>query len=331
MEESTRLNHKGCAVSPEQAKLGFSAKMYYYLKPLLPRWLQIMLRSKYTRIMQRQCIQVWPISQEVGKLPRNWSGWPEQKKFALLLTHDMESSRGVDRCEQLIRLEEKLGFRSCIFFVADECPPSSDLRDDLTRRGFEVGVHGLKHDGRLYASRGEFQRRAVVINRYLKEWNSVGFRSPCMHHNLRWLLDLKTIYDCSTFDTDPFEPQSDGVETIFPFWVPGDEKRPGYIELPYTIPQDFTVFVLLKERTIDIWRRKLDWIVERGGMALLITHADYMVLDGNRARCDEYPLGYYEEFLNYVKRRYQGQYWQVLPRDMARFWAEDQTKHDEVL
>jgi hypothetical protein len=30
------------------------------------------------------------------------------------------------------------------------------------------------------------------------------------------------------------------------------------------------------EKTISIWKKKLDWIVEKGGMALLITHPDYM-------------------------------------------------------
>ena len=146
-----------------------------------------------------------------------------------------------------------------------------ELRQELTADGFEVGVHGLNHDGKLYSSKAEFDRRAKRINRYLKEWNAVGFRSPAMHHNLEWLKALNIEYDASTFDTDPFEPQPDGVGTIFPFWVARDDGT-GYVELPYTLPQDFTLFVLMKERTIDIWKKKLDWIAEKGGMAL-IEHA----------------------------------------------------------
>ena len=42
-----------------------------------------------------------------------------------------------------------------------------------------------------------------------------------MQHNLQWLHALNAEYDSSTFDTDPFEPEPDGVGTIFPFWVPG--------------------------------------------------------------------------------------------------------------
>lgn len=331
MEVSITLNNRDSEASTDKTELRLSKRIYYYIKPFLPRKLQIMLRSRYARIIQQQYKQIWPINPKAGTPPKHWSGWPEQKKFALILTHDMESVRGVERCKQLMELEEKFGFRSCIFFVADKYPLSSKLRDDLHRRGYEVGIHGLKHDGRLYASKGEFQKRAVLINRYLQEWNSVGFRSPCMYHNLEWLLDLKTKYDCSTFDTDPFEPQSDGVDTIFPFWVPGDKNRHGYVELPYTLAQDFTLFVLLKERTIEIWKKKLDWIVEQGGMVLLNTHADYMAFNGNRPGCDEYPAGYYEEFLNYIQKRYEGRYWHVLPRDMAHFLSEEQLKHNKAM
>ena len=48
----------------------------------------------------------------------------------------------------------------------------------------------------------------------------MGFRTPTMFHHLEWTGELDIEYDSSTFDTDPFEPQPDGVGTIFPFWVP---------------------------------------------------------------------------------------------------------------
>jgi len=76
------------------------------------------------------------------------------------------------------------------------------------------------------------------------------------------------------------------------------------------------------EKNIDIWKNKLDWIVENGGMALLITHPDYMRFDGNKLTIEEYPVKYYEEFLDYIKDTYKGQYWPVVPNEMARFWAK---------
>jgi hypothetical protein len=107
-----------------------------------------------------------------------------------------------------------------------------------------------------------------------------------MLHNLEWLQELEIRYDASTFDTDPFEPQPDGAKTIFPFWVPR-ESGGGYVELPYTLAQDSTVFLVLKERTIDLWKKKLDWLVERGGMVLLGAHPDYMSFNGSVCERDE--------------------------------------------
>ncbi|MEN6421067.1 MAG: glycosyltransferase [Smithella sp.] len=141
-----------------------------------------------------------------------------------------------------------------------------------------------------------------------------------MYHNLDWLHDLDIQYDASTFDTDPFEPQSDGMGTIFPFWVAGNNGRPGYVELPYTLPQDFLLYILMRQKNIDIWKQKLDWIVQQGGMALFISHPDYMNFNGSNSP-EKYPMQYYEVFLTYIKTKYKDQYWHVLPKDLARFWA----------
>jgi hypothetical protein len=143
-----------------------------------------------------------------------------------------------------------------------------------------------------------------------------------MHHNLDWIHELNVEYDASTFDTDPFEPQPDGVGTIFPFLVRGNSDQRAYVELPYTLPQDFTLFVLMREKDIGIWKRKLDWIVKCGGMVLLNTHPDYMNFDGKKGGMDEYPVGHYVEFLEYIKLKYEGIYWHILPREIARFWSK---------
>jgi hypothetical protein len=163
----------------------------------------------------------------------------------------------------------KAGIQTSFNFVPERYSVSSQLRHNLNSNGFEVGVHGLYHVGKLYKSKELFQRRAKRINHYLKDWNAIGFRSPSMHYNLEWIHDLNIEYDASTFDTDPFEPWTQGVRMIFPFRVSNDSTQSGYVELPYTLPQDFTLFVLMKQKNIDIWKKKLDWIVEQGGMALL--------------------------------------------------------------
>lgn len=297
--------------------------IYYRCKPLIPRRFQIWLRGKVVTRKRQACSSIWPILETAGKPPEGWSGWPEQKRFAFVLTHDVDTACGQEKCLKLMDIEMSLGFRSSFNFVPERYEVDPALRNNLLDKGFEVGVHGLKHDGRLYSSQKVFQERAIKINHYLKEWKSVGFRSPSMHHNLDWLHELNIEYDASTFDTDPFEPQSDGMGTIFPFWVPGDSDQGSYVELPYTLPQDSTLFILMQEKSIDLWKQKLDWIADKGGMALLNSHPDYMNFDRKKLGIEEYRAEYYDEFLHYIKDKYKGQYWHVLPKDIARFWAQE--------
>lgn len=219
----------------------------------------------------------------------------------------------------MMQLERRLGFRSSFNFVPEgEYRVPDALRETLNGAGFEVGIHGLHHDGKLYQSKEEFAIRAAKIRDYARLWNVAGFRSPFMQHNLGWLHELGMEYDSSTFDTDPFEPQPDAVETIFPFWVAGNDGR-GYVELPYTLAQDFLLFVILRENSIDIWKQKVDWIASHGGMVMLNTHPDYCCFDSKPGR-SEFPVQYYEELLGYIKEKYQGDYWDALPREAARYY-----------
>ena len=272
--------------------------------------------------LRKQIGDVWPVIPGSERLPENWPGWPDGKKFAFVLTHDVESKAGLNRCRSLMQLELDLGFRSSFNFVPEgSYRVPAELREELTATGFEVGIHDLKHDGRLFTSRRNFRRRAARINRYGREWNASGFRSGFMLRNVDWLHDLDVQYDASTFDTDPFEPQPEGAHTIFPYWVShpdGDSSSEGYVELPYTLPQDSTLFLVLGETTPEIWMRKLDWIAEHGGMALVIVHPDYLSFSGSRQTATSYPVELYREFLTYVKTTYPGEYWHALPKEVAK-------------
>lgn len=294
-------------------------KIYYIIKPFLPRQIQIILRQALIKWQRPKYWNVWPILRRAAAKPDNWQGWPEDKKFAVVLTHDVELQKGHDRCLQLAEIEQNLGFRSSFNFVPERYRVDEALLAQLRNRGFEIGVHGLNHDGKLYSSREEFMARAAKINQYLKRWHAVGFRSPAMHHNLEWLKALDVLYDASTFDTDPFEPQSDGVGTIFPFIVSDATTQRSYVELPYTLAQDFTLFVLMKEKNIELWKQKVDWIARHGGMVLVNTHPDYISFDGHPGR-EEFPAAYYIELLDYIRTNYSNDYWHALPREVADFW-----------
>ena len=86
-------------------------RLYYRIKPLIPRRLQIEMRRIIVRRKRARYADVWPIDQKAAKPPEGWAGWPEGKKFALVLTHDVDTARGQERCRQLMELEERLGLR----------------------------------------------------------------------------------------------------------------------------------------------------------------------------------------------------------------------------
>jgi glycosyltransferase involved in cell wall biosynthesis len=348
-----------------------SNRLYYQLKPYLPWRFRMALRRVVARWKRKSCANVWPINEAAGRQPAGWPGWPDGKRFAFLITHDVEGSEGLAKCRQLMELEMQMGFRSSFNFIPEgEYSVSREFRKELQENGFEVGVQDLKHDGMLFQNREAFRQGAKQINRYMHDWGAVGFRSAFMFHNLEWAHDLDIDYSSCTFDTDPFEPQPDDVGTIFPFWVPavaaGSSKfevrrsmfdvnsspsseirnrkseignqgsvppsplvtrhsspAGGYVELPYTMPQDSTLFFVLREKTTDIWKKKLDWIVQRGGMALVNVHPDYLGFNKHDRHSAEYPAAWYEAFLHYIRDRYGNEFWNVPPREVARWYKNN--------
>lgn len=296
-------------------------RLFYFFKPVIPRSFQLSLRKLLVKKQAKKYKDVWPILSGSEKKPKNWKGWPEGKDFAFVLTHDVELRRGHDKCRELLKLEKKLGFKSLFNFVAERYKVDKELRDFIVSEGFEVGIHGIKHDGKKFKNKKIFNKRALKINQYLKEWDVVGFRAPAVQHNLEWIGELDIEYDLSTFDTDPFEPQPDGVGTIFPFLVERKSGEPGYVELPYTLDQDFTLFILMNESSPQMWIDKLNWIADNGGMALLIVHPDYVNLN-NQKKTEEYPVNYYLDFLRYVSKNFEGRYWNALPKDVAMYYKK---------
>jgi glycosyltransferase involved in cell wall biosynthesis len=295
-------------------------RLYYRIKPLVPAFARRGIRRWFALKKRPRVLDVWPVLPGSEQPPAGWPGWPQGKKFAFVLTHDVEGPDGVAKCRRLMELEMRYGFRSSFNFIPEgDYRVTRELREELTRNGFEVGVHDLHHDGKLYQSREIFVEYATQINRYLKEWGAVGFRAGFMLHNLDWLADLEIQYDASTFDTDPFEPQPDGVGTIFPFWKDCAKGR-GYVELPYTLPQDSTLFLLFKEHAPEMWLKKLDWIAAHGGMALVNVHPDYLRFPGESASQFTFPFEIYERLLQYVREKIN-ECWHCLPKELAAFAA----------
>jgi hypothetical protein len=301
---------------------GWKLKAYYAIRPVLPRWIQLMLRRSYRQKQEVRTFPAWPIEPTIADTVREVlltaarsdtnggvhriSPWPQASQFAFVVTHDVEWDAGLRIAPKLAKIEQRHGFVSSFNIVPERYPIDWNIVNELRAMGCEIGVHGLKHDGKLFLSRKVFQKRLVKIHKYAKEWGAVGFRSPATLRNLEWMPELRFEYDSSYFDTDPYEPQPGGCCTIWPFFI-GD-----LLELPMTMPQDHTVFEILGHTDIKLWREKSDWIAGQGGMVLINVHPDYM----NSSR----RLELYEEFLVHMKQK-QGM-WHALPRDVARWWKD---------
>jgi peptidoglycan/xylan/chitin deacetylase (PgdA/CDA1 family) len=286
---------------------------YYALKPLLPRRLQIAMRRRYAKRQMRTEFPRWPIEPLLVERRRAELGasrspptpeWPHGNRFAAILTHDVEGPAGVARVPEIIELERRHGFVSSWNFVAEWYPIDPGLLDHVRDSGCEVGLHGIKHDCKLFESRASFEAELPAIHRYLAEWDAVGFRSPATHRNADWMPELGALYDSSFPDTDPFEPQAGGCCSILPFFL-GE-----MVELPITLVQDHTLWEILREDTIELWTSKSEWIAENGGLVNLITHPDYLDRPSR--------LRMYEEFLEYLAA--QDGCWHALPREVAAWW-----------
>lgn len=298
---------------------GIKQLYYQIVRPFLPSFFRPLLR-KFIFLRKKNNILNWPIEDRFVRFQfevikkilekenlhavKYIHFWPYGKRFAFVLTHDVEGVSGYDYIWDVVALEEKYGFRSSFNFVPEAYQVNLQFVEELQERGFEVGVHGLKHDGKLFSSRRIFNERCRKINAYAKKWRSVGFRSPMTHRNPEWMQSLDIEYDLSFFDTDPYEPMPGGTMSIWPFCL-GQ-----FIELPYTLAQDHTLMVTLGEKTPKLWLEKVDFIKRYCGMALVNTHPDYL-----REECH---LSIYEEFLHQV--RAHGEYWHALPREVARWW-----------
>jgi hypothetical protein len=296
------------------------SELFYSIKPLFPRPLQLGLRRAIAGIQRRKHADIWPINEGAALPPPGWNGWPEGKRFAWDLHHDVETSAGQDKCSALMDLEERLGVRSTFFIVPERYPVSESLIEEIKRRGFGLGVHGLHHDGKLFQSYEKFRKDAERINGYLRAWGTRGFSAPSMIYRHEWMHHLDIDHSTGAFDTDPFAPEPSPTPTIFPFIVRAEARANRFVELPCTLVQDHTLFVILKERTIDVWKRKMDWIAAHKGLALFITHPDYMNFDAQRPNGpEEYPTRFYSEMISYVQATYAGQYWNPLSADLAAF------------
>jgi hypothetical protein len=241
--------------------------------------------------------------------------WPNGYKWAFVLTHDVELAEGLAAVGRVAGLERAHRLRSSWNLVPRRYEIDPSCVSDLLDAGFEVGVHGMYHDGRDVESWSIWQERLPLAYEAAERWDAVGFRSAASHRNHDWMGSLKFDYDSSWPDTDPFEPQNGGCCTWLPFF------NGELVELPVTLRQDHTLFVILGHEDETAWVEKTNFLREQGGMALIDTHPDYLT--------DERIFSAYARYLQRFADDETA--WQALPREVSAWWrrrAESWLEHD---
>jgi peptidoglycan/xylan/chitin deacetylase (PgdA/CDA1 family) len=293
---------------------------YYRARPLLPRTVQMRMRRSFSRVQSKSRFPRWPIETAlhdfydflfttVGGIagePVPFIGlWPHKWTWALVLTHDVEAQVGYEKLPELLRVEVEAGYRSSWNFVPqNRYVVADELVETLREQGFEVGVHGFNHDGRDLASLATLNRRLPAMRAYAERWQAKGFRSPGTLRSTELMPLLGFDYDSSYTDTAPFEPQAGGCCTWLPYLIED------LVELPITLTQDHTLFDLLGHRDETVWLEKARFLRQRGGMALVLTHSDYV---GNPYLLDSYRR-LLQEFADDATA------WKALPRDVSDWW-----------
>jgi hypothetical protein len=293
---------------------------YYAVKPLIPRGIQLALRRRYARRQAARAFPAWPIEPvlvnashaEIRERLRTSAAaaiplvgyWPRPYRAASVLTHDVEGPEGISNIGRILEIERRHGLVSSWNFVAEDYPIPEGVFDLIRAAGGEIGLHGIKHDGKLFQSRARFEADLPKIHAYMARWDAVGFRSPATHRRAEWMHELGCLYDSSFPDTDPFEPQPGGCCSILPFMF-GD-----VVELPLTLVQDHTLWEILQHKSIRLWREKATWIIANHGLVNVNTHPDYFT--GPRR------LEMYDEFLAFLAS--QPNCWRALPREVAAWW-----------
>jgi hypothetical protein len=323
-----RYRQNGYNFLQKSTEGGVAQRLYYQLRPLMGvafrKHLQRIRLSGWDKI----AFPRWPVDRSVDQLMENvmtvllqsqpdscipfiWF-WPEGANACAMMTHDVEGQAGIDFCDQLMDIDDAHGIKSAFQLIPEgreEVWRRTAAR--LRARGFEVNLHDLNHDGRLFADKAAFAHHARRINDYSREFGSEGFRSGAMYREQSWFSAFEFSYDMSVPNAAHLEPQRGGCCTVMPYFV-GD-----ILELPLTMTQDYSLFHILNDYSTTLWKEQARLITEHHGLVSAIAHPDY--LRGDRER------QVYVELLKHLcDLRDRSGLWIALPGEINQWWRNRQ-------
>jgi hypothetical protein len=299
---------------------------YYAVRPLLSvntrKHLQrLALRNWNTRPFPR-----WPVDLSVESIleelllaamqasgvytvPFVWF-WPDGHSSCALVTHDVETEAGRAFCSELMNIDDSYRIPASFQVIPTKrYRVTEEYLDSIRSRGFEVAVQDWNHDGHLFSERNEFLRRADKINEFASRYQIKGFRAAMLYRNVDWFADLVSSYDMSVPNVAHLDPQRGGCCTVFPYFIGNT------LELPVTTTQDYTLFHVLNDYSIDLWKTQCSRILEVNGLMNIIVHPDYLV--------DALSLTTYRSLLEYLASlREQKGTWIPLPGEVDTWWRD---------
>jgi hypothetical protein len=307
-----------------RGKQSLSRKLYYAVRPLLPvavrKHLQRVFLSDWSAIqfpqwpvddtadaLLREILKALLLTSGEEKIPFIWF-WPEGKQGCVLHTHDVETKIGLRDCPELMELDRGFGFRAAYQLIPEKrYQVQPEHLQSFRAQDCEVNLHGLNHDGNLFRDFATFSGRRDAILKYKAEFGARGFRSPAFYRDLDWIAELGFEYDMSVPNVGHMEAQRGGCATTFPYFFGNT------LEIPLTTVQDYSLFHILREDSIDLWKAQMNAILRWNGMVCFNTHPDYLRANHERT--------IYSNLLEEVAKRVDSQnLWTPLPGELNDWW-----------
>jgi hypothetical protein len=234
--------------------------------------------------------------------------WPNGAPNCMIMTHDVETSAGRDFSSKLMDLDDAYGIKASFQVIPEKRYSVSDeYVAGIRSRGFEFNIHDLNHDGHLYRERSEFMSRAAKVNDYVRRYNARGFRAGAMYRNQDWYDAFEFSYDMSVPNVAHLEPLRGGCCTVMPYFIGK------IVELPLTLAQDYSLFHILNDYSITLWKQQLALIRQRNGLMSFIAHPDYLI--------DPRARKVYESLLAYLRQMITREgIWEALPGEVDQWW-----------
>lgn len=302
----------------------FLKAIYYELRLFLSERMRVSIQKLRAAGWEHRRFPRWPVDTAVEDLCEDLLGcalrtsgvqsipfvwfWPAGASGCVLMTHDIETTRGVAFCGELMKTDLEFGMPASFQIVPEErYRVEPEFLDGLRKNGFEVCVQDLNHDGRLFDDRNEFLRRIARINEYGRSFQTRGYRTGALYRKPEWYGDFDFSFDMTIPNVAPLDPQRGGCCTVRPYFIGK------ILEIPLTTVQDYTLFNILQQPTIDLWKQQVETILSRNGLASFIVHPDYI-------RRPE-RLAVYRQLLEYLRAiGEQRNLWFARPSEIDAWW-----------